>query len=133
LGGSRQTGELGTTNWDNDINKADIYNIDDITFPKQIIDLNREILATTFGAELDKSDELTPSVGYRYIRNRQDGLRLEAEVVADKKIIHYYGLGGAGVTLSWGCALDIASMISSDDSSNIESKVLTALEKNDNC
>jgi len=129
LGGSRQTGELGTTNWDNDINKADIYNIDDITFPKQIIDLNREILATTFGAELDKSDELTPSVGYRYIRNRQDGLRLETEVVADKKIIHNYGLGGAGVTLSWGCAFDVAGMISSDDNSEIESKLLTALKK----
>lgn len=133
LGGSRQTGELGTTSWSNDITKADTYKIDDISFPKQIIDLNREILVTTFGAELDKSDELAATVGYRYIRNRQDGLRLEAEVVADKKIIHNYGLGGAGVTLSWGCALDIASMISSDDSSNIESKVLTALEKNDNC
>ena len=35
---------------------------------------------------------------------RQDGIRLEREPGVDKVIIHNYGHGGAGVTLSWGSA-----------------------------
>ncbi|NGP88133.1 FAD-dependent oxidoreductase [Fodinibius halophilus] len=110
LGGSRQTGTLGHTDWDED---KENYEVDGISFPKQIIDLNSEILENRFGASVSLSDDLTPSVGYRYIRNRKNGLRLESETVANRQVIHNYGHGGAGVTLSWGCALKIASLINS--------------------
>jgi D-amino-acid oxidase len=38
-------------------------------------------------------------------------VRLEAEHVGDGTIVHCYGHGGAGVTLSWGCADDVAALV----------------------
>ena len=44
-------------------------------------------------------------------------MRLEAEetVAADgssqRLLVHNYGHGGAGVTLSWGCAREVASLV----------------------
>jgi D-amino-acid oxidase len=35
---------------------------------------------------------------------REGGVRLEAEEVGNKKVIHNYGHGGSGITLSWGSA-----------------------------
>jgi D-amino-acid oxidase len=37
---------------------------------------------------------------------RKTGIRLEAETVGNKVIIHNYGHGGSGISLSWGCAQD---------------------------
>lgn len=37
---------------------------------------------------------------------RPNGIRLEAERIGSKFIIHDYGHGGAGFTFSWGCALE---------------------------
>jgi D-amino-acid oxidase len=49
------------------------------------------------------------SVGLRPSRKE---VRLEAEVISGRKVIHNYGHGGAGVTLSWGCADEVARMLS---------------------
>jgi len=39
-------------------------------------------------------------------------VRLEAESLDDgRRLVHNYGHGGAGVTLSWGCAQDVAAMV----------------------
>jgi len=39
-------------------------------------------------------------------------VRLEAEELdGGRRLLHNYGHGGAGITLSWGCALDIVSLI----------------------
>lgn len=39
-------------------------------------------------------------------------IRLEAEIPAEGKlIIHNYGHGGAGVTVAWGCAEEVASLL----------------------
>jgi D-amino-acid oxidase len=38
-------------------------------------------------------------------------VRLEAEVLADgRQVVHNYGHGGAGVSLSWGCAAEAARL-----------------------
>ena len=37
---------------------------------------------------------------------RSGGIRLEAELIGNKLIIHDYGHGGGGFTFSWGCAHD---------------------------
>jgi len=48
-------------------------------------------------------------VGLRPVR---PSVRLEAENLADgRRLVHNYGHGGAGVTLSWGCALEVAAQI----------------------
>jgi D-amino-acid oxidase len=45
------------------------------------------------------------------LRPTRPQIRLEAEMVAGRPVIHNYGHGGSGVTVSWGCAeavLDLA-------------------------
>lgn len=48
------------------------------------------------------------SVGLRPARSE---VRLETEEKDDKHIIHNYGHGGAGYTLSWGCAADVVQLV----------------------
>ena len=58
--------------------------------------------------ELDRSKIIGESVGLRPSRSE---VRLESEKINDTLIIHNYGHGGAGVTLSWGCADEVVSLI----------------------
>jgi D-amino-acid oxidase len=44
------------------------------------------------------------------IRPCRPTVRLESERIGDGVVIHDYGHGGAGVTLSWGCADDVAAL-----------------------
>lgn len=129
LGGSRQAGCLTDTGeWDGDLMEGPSYEIDGIRFPAQIIDLNSKILERTYGYSLSHSEELSASVGYRYIRSRGSDLRLDRETIADKTVYHNYGHGGAGVTLSWGCALTLASRITSQESTSLKSALLYEIE-----
>ena len=53
---------------------------------------------------------LDTCVGHRPMR--KGGVRLEREGGShDPVIIHCYGHGGAGVTLHWGCVMDIADLV----------------------
>jgi D-amino-acid oxidase len=45
------------------------------------------------------------------LRPARPAVRLEAERSGDVTIVHNYGHGGAGVTLSWGCAQDAAELV----------------------
>jgi D-amino-acid oxidase len=47
-------------------------------------------------------------VGLRPVR---PSVRLEAENLDGRLVVHNYGHGGAGVTLSWGCAQDVAEAV----------------------
>ena len=58
--------------------------------------------------ELDRSKIIGGAVGLRPSRNE---VRLEVEGIGGRKVIHNYGHGGAGVTLSWGCADEVAELI----------------------
>jgi D-amino-acid oxidase len=58
--------------------------------------------------ELARAEQLGVSVGLRPCR---DVVRLEQEVIDDKLVVHDYGHGGAGVTLSWGCAEDVCGRV----------------------
>lgn len=116
LGGSRQYGTVDTSgNWNGDKTVAGSYEKDNISYPRQIWDLNREVLDCSYGLDLKTfNNNVTPLKGYRYIRSRPNGLRLESEEINDKLIIHNYGHGGAGITLSWGCAIEIQQIIESE-------------------
>jgi D-amino-acid oxidase len=49
-------------------------------------------------------------VGIRPVR--EIGVRLAAETMADgRTVVHNYGHGGSGFTLSWGCAEDVAALV----------------------
>src|SRR5919206_944042 len=43
---------------------------------------------------------------------RQGSYRLDAETASDRFIVHNYGHGGAGITLSWGCAAKVQHIVS---------------------
>ncbi len=66
-----------------------------------------EFLPALRHAEIDAAEPVR--VGLRPYRSR--GVRLEAE--AGTRIVHNYGHGGSGVTLSWGCALEVAGLVES--------------------
>tara|TARA_B100000085_G_scaffold226089_1_gene211691 strand:+ start:689 stop:1630 length:942 start_codon:yes stop_codon:yes gene_type:complete len=58
--------------------------------------------------DLDREKIIGVGVGLRPSRSE---LRLEYENVNDKHVIHNYGHGGAGVTLSWGCATEVMRLL----------------------
>ena len=47
------------------------------------------------------------------LRPGRHDVRLEREAAGHRVIVHNYGHGGAGVTLSWGCALEVLSLLGS--------------------
>ena len=58
--------------------------------------------------ELDRSKIIGGTVGLRPSRSE---VRLEVEDIDGKKVVHNYGHGGAGVTLSWGCAEEVVELV----------------------
>lgn len=49
---------------------------------------------------------------------RKTGIRLEAEKIGDKLIIHDYGHGGSGISLSWGCAQEAINIFKKHSNSS---------------
>ena len=45
---------------------------------------------------------------------RAQGPRIETEMVGDKRVVHNYGHGGAGFTLSRGCAEEVARLVTAE-------------------
>jgi len=60
--------------------------------------------ATRLVPELAEAKVVGTRVGLRPVRSR---VRLEA----DGSVVHCYGQGGAGVTLSWGCADEVTALV----------------------
>mgnify|MGYP001199999188 CR=1 FL=1 len=74
-------------------------------------EISRRILAGCAAVEprLAGAEILAQRVGLRPVRPRVriDSQRLES----GRLLVHNYGHGGAGVTLSWGCARDVTEQI----------------------
>lgn len=67
---------------------------------------------------LDQARALVPALSRAAVLGHRVGLRparptvrLEAVRVDGGTVVHCYGHGGAGVTLSWGCADDVADLV----------------------
>lgn len=58
---------------------------------------------------LRSAEVLAHKVGLRPARPQ---VRLETVVEAERSVVHCYGHGGAGITLSWGCADDVLAEVS---------------------
>lgn len=90
--------------------------IGDTPVPEPMYQINRDILLETLGLDI-AGLPMNARFGYRFIR-KEKGLRLESASLGNKMVIHNYGHGGAGVTLSWGCAAKVLEMISSAHASS---------------
>jgi D-amino-acid oxidase len=64
--------------------------------------------ATALVPELSRATVVRHKVGLRPARTQ---VRLEAEERGSSRVVHCYGHGGAGVTLSWGCADEVAGLV----------------------
>lgn len=122
LGGSRQEGMLNRKGqWEGDVHE-DTIAISKMDVPRPILELNEEILNASYRCGIGDSSALKARFGYRFTRNdTQNRLRLESTQEHGKKIIHNYGHGGAGVTLSWGCALKVLNIMENEQMLNFSS------------
>ncbi len=71
---------------------------------------------------LERAIELVPElatarvVGHKVgLRPARPEVRVEATVEGDHRVVHCYGHGGAGVTLSWGCADEVVGLVGPAD------------------
>jgi hypothetical protein len=137
LGGSKQLGHLDADGaWCGEETVGPTLRIDGHEVPAPIFDVHRAILALLSDGQLDiKLCDLHAGIGYRYIRDTPpDAVRLSLIPVTlgdvRKAVIHNYGHGGAGFTLSWGCAMEVVQLVAglaSHRSSHDEQKHLSSL------
>jgi D-amino-acid oxidase len=74
--------------------------------------------AATADAIMRRCRTLVPRLGEAKVlghlvglRPRRSGVRLELERIGDRAIVHNYGHGGAGISLSWGCAQEVLKLV----------------------
>jgi D-amino-acid oxidase len=77
----------------------------DNDFFKKIIHQNSQFLPW-----LRDAKPISHRVGLRPFR--KSGVRVEIDRAYDVPVIHNYGHGGSGVTLSWGCSKEVVSLVS---------------------
>lgn len=84
--------------------------LDGTTVPTRIVDLNTALL-DQFGVDVTRF-ELEALIDYRPLRDPDgDGVRLELSTEPCGPVVHNYGHGGAGITVSWGCAVRVARLL----------------------
>lgn len=83
---------------------------DGVWEPEADAALEQDLLRRARAVEprLEGAAVLGRAVGHRPVR---DTVRVEREDVGGARFVHCYGHGGAGVTLSWGCAADVADLV----------------------
>jgi D-amino-acid oxidase len=99
-----------------------------IAVPLPVIELNRRIISELSGHDI-MNYQLTAMEGLRHQRVK---VRIEREQKHSMDVIHNYGHGGAGVTLSWSCALKVASLIEKErcfDMADVERLLLLAVDR----
>lgn len=73
--------------------------------PAVVYDLHRELLGSWLGVDIDRANPRVVA-GLRYARDpAQAGVRIDVDHSSGRPVVCNYGHGGAGVTLSWGCAI----------------------------
>lgn len=111
LGQTREAGQLGDDGeWIGEPVRGEHVDLNGVQIPKAILTLNEELLKDIFGVSL-ANRELIGREGYRYYRDPNGaGVRLSTEEFGKSAIVHNYGHGGSGITMSWGCSLEAARL-----------------------
>lgn len=115
LGGTRLSGRLDPSGrWSGEEPTGPTVEIDGVDVPTPILELNRDLIKSATGVDIAPLRR-TATVGYRCVRTEgSGGVRLEADTMGDALIVHNYGHGGAGVALSWSCAVRVARIIAAE-------------------
>lgn len=84
----------------------------------QVNDWNTEVDPADTEEILNKAQQIVPDLAQAQVVGQKVGLRparnqirLELEIVSDRAVIHNYGHGGSGYTLSWGCAEEVLQLV----------------------
>jgi D-amino-acid oxidase len=115
LGGTRLAGRLDRWGrWSGEEPAAPTVTIDGVAVPVPVLDLNRELIASTTGVDIAPWP-MAAAVGYRCARTPESGgVRLEPDTIGNKLVVHNYGHGGGGVALAWSCAVRVAQIIAAE-------------------
>ena len=88
FGGSRQKGTLDENgNWKGEEVKEPTHSVKGNVFPQQILKLNSEIIDHTFGKHFIDYNSIQPKIGYRFMGNSEEKLRIDAVEAQNKLII----------------------------------------------
>ena len=109
LGGSKRPGRLDDTDrWTGPPLTCDTTRVGGRDVPAPIVRENAAILEALLDVDITRCP-MQATVGYRFARDLDgEGVRLDTSTVDDRLVAHNYGHGGAGVTLSWSCAVHVA-------------------------
>lgn len=116
LGGSKRPGSLDDEDrWTGEPLACDTMSIGGQDVPAPIVRENAAILDLLLGIDVTQQS-MRATVGYRFARDLDgEGVRLDTSEIDDRLVVHNYGHGGAGVTLSWSCAVKVARHLQMHD------------------
>lgn len=108
LGGTRRTGTWRDGAWHGPPLDGPTVDIGGQAVPEPVLTINRELIGNLTGADI-ADQPMRATFGHRFARDLDGaGVRLDVSEEADRPVAHNYGHGGAGVTLSWSCAVMVA-------------------------
>src|SRR5258708_24460061 len=82
-----------------------------LAYVKRVFDMPATTNLATPDFTFDPNQPGACIAGVRPYRN--GSYRLDAETISNKFFVHNYGHGGAGITLSWGCASKVRDVVKS--------------------
>lgn len=111
FGGTNQSGEVVEGEWEGE-EEEKVIELPGEEVPERLVSLNRELIESKSGVDIDGCS-MRGRYGYRPYR--RGGIRNEKETYDGKEVVHNYGHGGAGVTLSWYSASRVYNIISGSE------------------